>query len=389
MAIPAPGVNVGRRRRRARSPQRRCRSRSRSLSPRERRAREDSEEARERIREMREVEARDAEERRRRILHASLLPYFLKELILQHDYSKYNDDISDHPNKNLTMQPENEEQMFQFLKDIIIKDDTHYLFGMVTQLDLYFLSRMLKRPKFGGKLSQLTVAYFGDAHIKNLYQFFTEQGIFKTVASSNKWSISYPGDKCIDLNNSYEYRDFTLPLHIRNMKKILLGTESPIKVANTFLTYCRDKFRMGFPFLLEQLYDNYPDLMYIYDHVKEQIKDEDDVNELHFYETDIDLIGKIQKLIEDLLHKNEVEIHKTFDTLTYYLDRKEIDSKDKWFLKHFPKSISQQHRYILILAISKAYVNKRIPYSLKKKLRDLFEIDYYSYQKMFNKFHAI
>ena len=71
--------------------------------------------------------------------------------------------------------------------------------GATSELDLYFLGRSLKVPK-DGPISQLSIGYFGDHHVRQLTSFLTDQKLYTTYKyKSHRHTLKSPNKKCVSI----------------------------------------------------------------------------------------------------------------------------------------------------------------------------------------------
>ena len=73
-----------------------------------------------------------------------------------------------------------------------------YWAGFTSEIDLYFLGRALKKPQ-GGPVSELSIAYFGDYHVKTLFRFLNEWGLYDIYDLRNISETDKVMEKCVDL----------------------------------------------------------------------------------------------------------------------------------------------------------------------------------------------
>lgn len=87
-------------------------------------------------------------------------------------------------------------------------------------MDLYFLFRMLKKPK-GSTTATLSLAYMGDAHIKSLLRLFTNPLFGYTISYENRgisdFAIRSPhyAQRCIEINRPIDLEKEVMEHHAK------------------------------------------------------------------------------------------------------------------------------------------------------------------------------
>jgi hypothetical protein len=144
--------------------------------------------------------------------------------------------------------------------------------------------------------------------------------------------------------------------HLQRLREILeQDEESPMDRITTFLEYCRQMFRAGFPFKIEQLRaganslessalrDKARDLMQLYDEVVAELEDEEDRNTKQYLEQKIDTLWYLRNLVRMLPDEDDVE-----DSLQNIKDEVE---DDEWLATHLPEVVTEGELEYLIHAI--------------------------------------
>jgi len=134
--------------------------------------------------------------------------------------------------------------------------------------------------------------------------------------------------------------------HLRRMKAILEEEDAtPIDRITRFLRECKQKFRLEFPFTIQQLRElpEAREMMELYDELVEEL-DESEDNERRYLEDSIDSVRYIRELIADLPSEED-----EWEALEYIRDQLQ---EDEWYLTHIPQEITEEDRTILRNAIN-------------------------------------
>ena len=75
-------------------------------------------------------------------------------------------------------------------------------------LDIYVLARMFKQPTNDGKVSSLSIGYFGNKHVENMVEVLTSLG---TILNMKKSRSKYEVLARIDADYSKVSRCLTMP----------------------------------------------------------------------------------------------------------------------------------------------------------------------------------